>query len=69
VEINEQIPEIENHSLIADAAGGFTQNISLLYQDKNVWQKYSAGGRVLIEKHYTEAAARKLLEEILPVKA
>jgi O-antigen biosynthesis protein len=64
----EGVPEIENHSLIAENPKAFAQNISLLYQDKNVWQKYSAGGRVLIEKHYTEEAARKLLEEILPVK-
>jgi hypothetical protein len=68
VEINEQIPEIENHSLIAENPNAFAENIRLLYKDKTAWQKYSSGGRVLIEKHYTEAAARKLPEEILPVK-
>jgi len=35
---------------------------------KTAWQKYSAGDRVLIEKYFTEEAARKLLEEILRVK-
>jgi GT2 family glycosyltransferase/glycosyltransferase involved in cell wall biosynthesis len=64
----EGIPEIENHSLIAENPNDFAENIRLLYKDKTAWQKYSSGGRVLIEKHYTEAAARKLLEEILPVK-
>jgi O-antigen biosynthesis protein len=64
----EGIPEIENHSLIAENPNDFAENICLLYKDKTAWQKYSSGGRVLIEKHYTEAAARKLLEEILPFR-
>lgn len=62
----EGVPEIENYSLIAESAADFAETISLLYQDKIIWEKYSAGGRALIEKHYTEEAAKKLLEKILP---
>lgn len=64
----EGIPEIKHHSLIAETPKAFAENIRLLYQDKTAWQKYSAAGRNLIEKHYTEEVAWKLLEEILPVK-
>jgi hypothetical protein len=62
------ICDIENHSLIADTAGHFAKKIRLLYQDKTAWQKYSAGDRDLIDRYYTEEAARKLPVEILPVK-
>jgi hypothetical protein len=68
VEINEQIPEIKNHSLIAENPKAFAEKIKLLYQDKTVWEQYASCGRDLIDKYYTEAAARKLLEEILWVK-
>ncbi len=64
----EGIPEIENHSMIAETATDFAEKIKLLYQDKTVWEQYASCGRDLIEKYYTEEAARKLLEEILPVK-
>ncbi len=63
----EGVPEIENYSLIADNARDFAEKIKLLYQDKNVWEKYSAGGKELIEKYYTEEVAGKLLEKILPI--
>jgi O-antigen biosynthesis protein len=58
----EGVPEIENHSLIAGSARDFAEKISLLYQDKNVWEKYAAGGKELIEKYYTEEAAKQKIE-------
>lgn len=60
----EGVPEIEHYSMIADNAGDFAENIRLLYQDKNVWKKYSMGGKELIEKCYTEEAAKNLLNEV-----
>jgi GT2 family glycosyltransferase len=60
----EGVPEIEQHSLVAETPNDFAEKIMLLYQDKNMWEKYAARGKELIEKHYTEAVAKKLLEEI-----
>jgi glycosyltransferase involved in cell wall biosynthesis len=64
---SEGIPEIENYSMIADGADDFADKIKMLYLDKNVWEKYSSGGKNLIEKYYTEEVAGKLLEKILPI--
>ncbi len=60
----EGVPEIENCTLIADIASDYAGKIRMLYQDKNVWEQYSAGGKALVAKYYTEEAARGLLEKI-----
>lgn len=64
----EGVPEIEHHSLIAESPNDFAENISLLFQDKNVWEKFSAGGKELIEKYYTEEVAGMLLEKVFLFK-
>jgi hypothetical protein len=35
--------------MIAETPKAFAENIRLLYQEKNVWQKYSSGCKDMIE--------------------
>jgi glycosyltransferase involved in cell wall biosynthesis len=64
----EGVPEIEHYSMIADDAVEFAKKIHQLYTDKESWQYYSTKGRELINKYYTEEAARKIMEEVFSEK-
>ncbi|MCD4697089.1 MAG: glycosyltransferase, partial [Bacteroidales bacterium] len=61
----EGIPEIENYSLIADDANEFANKIIQLYNQKELWESYSANGKKFIKKYFTEKAAEKLIEQII----
>jgi len=63
----EGIQEIENYSMIADDAEEFANKIIKLYNQEEIWESYSKNGRVFIEKHFTEKAAREILEEVLDI--
>ncbi len=60
----EGVPAIENHCMIADDAYEFADKIFELYTDKATWYKYSNKGKELIENHFMEDTARKILEDV-----
>ncbi|MEA3445688.1 MAG: glycosyltransferase [Bacteroidota bacterium] len=63
----EGVPEIENYTLITDNVQEFAEKTKLIYTNEKMWEKYSAGGKELIKKYYTEEAARRLMEEVFEV--
>jgi len=61
----EGIPEIDNNSLIADNAEEFANKIIKLYIQKELWELYSTNGKQFIKNHFTENAAKKIIEKII----
>lgn len=59
----EGVPEVENHSIIANEPQDFAKKIELLYLNKKTWKKYSKLGKSLINKYYTEKIAEKIITD------
>ncbi len=53
------------HAFIADDAETFTQRTIELYNNKNIWEKFSVNGQRLIGTMYTSKLMRKRLDYIL----
>ena len=54
--------------LIADDAGAFAAAIVRLHRDEECWQRLSTGGIAVMEQHFSVAAARRALQEVIRVR-
>lgn len=63
----EGIPEIDDNVLIADDSVLFADHIYSLFTNQKLWEDYSARGRNVIEKHFSEQTAIKKIADILEV--
>jgi GT2 family glycosyltransferase/glycosyltransferase involved in cell wall biosynthesis len=57
--------EHEKNVLVADKAAVFARHIVQLHRDPELWQRLSQNGLKTIEEHFSMAAARRNLEELL----
>jgi len=55
----------ERELLVADDAESFAGEIVRLYRDRALWQRLAEGGRANVEQHFSVAAARRALAEML----
>src|SRR6185369_6577008 len=51
--------------LVAGDAEAFAAAVQRAYEDRALWEKLSAGGRVNIERHFSRAVARAALRDLL----
>ena len=51
--------------LVAGDAEAFAAAVQRVYEDRALWEKLSAGGRVNIERHFSRDVARAALRELL----
>jgi glycosyltransferase involved in cell wall biosynthesis len=51
--------------LVAEDAEAFAAAVQRVYEDRALWEKLSAGGRVNIERHFSRDVARAALRELL----
>jgi glycosyltransferase involved in cell wall biosynthesis len=51
--------------LVADTPNQFSSGVIRLYQDQNLWEKISSGGITVMKEHFSFAAARNALVELL----
>jgi glycosyltransferase involved in cell wall biosynthesis len=52
-------------ALIADEPADFAAAIVRLYGDEALWRRLSAGGLRVMEEHFSFAAARRAIEELV----
>ncbi len=57
--------EHEKNVLVADKAPVFARHIVQLHRDPELWQRLSQNGLKTIEEHFSMAAAKRNLEELL----
>jgi hypothetical protein len=51
--------------LVADTPDHFSSAVIKLYQDQRLWEQISAGGITAMEEHFSFAAARNALINLL----
>jgi O-antigen biosynthesis protein len=51
--------------LVAEDAEAFATAVQRVYDDRALWEKLSAGGRVNVERHFSRDVARAALRELL----
>ena len=54
--------------LVAEDAAAFADSIVRAYLDADLWERLSRNGLLNVERHFSFAAARMALQEILPVR-
>ncbi len=57
------------HGLMAETAEDFAREVVRAYQDPELWQRLSEGGRENVRRHFSMQAARERLQSLLPEKA
>ena len=54
--------------LVADTAADFAAAVARLYQDPALWQRLSAGGLAVMERHFSFAAAERAIRRALDLE-
>lgn len=67
---SEGLPVKNNeHLFIADEKHLFAEKLLLLYQEQDLWSRFSCAGREMIRRHYSQGAFRSSLKNIMEMLA